>query len=79
MATDIGTASLGLFVRLILHSPMMAAPAFAALMGMDATLVLATLVISTAATPLTAPILLSAVGLELSLSSLDNALSLFCC
>src|SRR5262249_46532846 len=36
--------------------PMMAAPAFAALMGFDATLVLATLVVSTALTPLTAPL-----------------------
>jgi len=36
--------------------PMMAAPAFAALMGFDATLVLATLVVSTALTPVTAPL-----------------------
>ncbi len=35
-------------------SPMMAAPAFAALMGFDATLILLTLVASTALTPLTA-------------------------
>lgn len=35
--------------------PMMAAPAFAALMGFDATLVLVTLVAGTALTPLTAP------------------------
>jgi len=48
-----------LFLGLMLQgvaSPMMAAPAFAALMGLDATLVLMTLVASTAAVPLTAPL-----------------------
>jgi hypothetical protein len=48
-----------LFLALMLQAvapPMMAAPAFAALMGFDATLVLATLVVSTAVTPLTAPL-----------------------
>lgn len=37
-------------------SPMMAAPALAALMGLDATLVLATLITSTALIPLTPPL-----------------------
>jgi BASS family bile acid:Na+ symporter len=37
-------------------SPMMAAPAFAAVMGLDATLVLVTLVTSSALTPFTAPL-----------------------
>jgi BASS family bile acid:Na+ symporter len=48
----------GLFLGVMLQavaSPMMAAPAFAALMGLDATLVLSALVASTALTPLTAP------------------------
>ena len=48
-----------LFLALMLQavaSPMMAAPAFAALMGLDAMLVLVTLIASTALTPLTAPV-----------------------
>jgi Sodium Bile acid symporter family len=48
-----------LFLALMLQAvapPMMAAPAFAALMGFDATLVLASLVTSTAVTPATAPL-----------------------
>jgi hypothetical protein len=48
-----------LFLGLMLQavaSPMMAAPALAALMGLDATLVLITLVTSTALVPITAPI-----------------------
>ncbi len=48
-----------LFLALMLQattSPMMAAPALAALMGLDATLVLATLVTSTALIPFTAPL-----------------------
>jgi len=48
-----------LFLALMLQAvapPMMAAPAFAALMGFDATLVLASLVVSTALTPVTAPL-----------------------
>ncbi len=46
---------LGLMLQAV-APPMMAAPAFAALMGFDATLVVATLVASTALTPLTAPL-----------------------
>ncbi len=48
-----------LFLGLMLQgvaSPMMAAPALAALMGLDATLVLVTLVASTVLVPLTAPL-----------------------
>jgi hypothetical protein len=48
-----------LFLGLMLQgvaSPMMAAPAFAALMGLDATLILLTLIVSTASVPLTAPL-----------------------
>mgnify|MGYP001214236397 CR=1 FL=1 len=54
-----GTAP-ALFLGVTLHavaSPMVAAPAFAALMGLDATLVLFALVASTMAIPLTAPLL----------------------
>jgi Sodium Bile acid symporter family len=50
-------------------SPMMAAPSFAALMGLDATLVLATLIVASMLTPLTAPLFTSAViGRALTLS-----------
>jgi len=51
-----------LFLGLMLQavaSPMMAAPAFAALMGLDSTPVLVTLVASTALVPVTAPLFLS--------------------
>ncbi|WP_316189187.1 Na+-dependent transporter [Bradyrhizobium sp. SZCCHNS1054] len=51
-----------LFLALMLQamaSPMMASPALAALMGLDATLVLITLVTSTALVPLTAPLFAS--------------------
>ena len=52
-------ASPDIYLALILQavaSPMMAAPALAAVMGLDSTLVLVTLVIGTALVPLTAPI-----------------------
>ncbi len=52
-----------LFLALMLQavaSPMMASPALAALMGLDATLVLVTLVTGTAVVPLTAPLFASA-------------------
>ncbi len=50
-------------------SPMMAAPTFAALMGLDATLVLVTLVAGTALAPLTAPLFVHAfVGSGLTFS-----------
>lgn len=58
---------------LMLHaiaSPMMSAPAFAALMGLDATLALATLVLSSALLPVTATAFAAAAGLGLSLSPL---------
>jgi BASS family bile acid:Na+ symporter len=56
----------------------MAAPAFAALMGLDATLVLATLVASTALTPLTAPLFAYVmIGPVLTLSPLMLGLKLF--
>jgi BASS family bile acid:Na+ symporter len=61
-----------LFLALILQavaSPMMAAPAFAALMGLDSTLVLVTLITSTAVIPFSAPVITYAfVGDGLTLS-----------
>jgi BASS family bile acid:Na+ symporter len=69
-----------LFVALMLQavaSPMMAAPAFAALMGLDATLVLATLVASTALTPFTAPVFAyTFIGPALALSPFALGLKL---
>lgn len=71
----------GLFLGLMLQavaSPMMAAPAFAAVMGLDATLVLTTLVTSTAVTPFTAPFFAYAfIGPALTLSPLTLGLKLF--
>jgi len=59
-------------------SPMMAAPALAALMGLDATLVLVTLVASTALTPITAPLFtLAFAGPILTLSPLALGMKLF--
>jgi hypothetical protein len=59
-------------------SPMMAAPAFAALMDLDATLVLVTLVTSTALTPFTAPSFAYAfLGPALTLSPLALGIKLF--
>lgn len=49
-------------------SPMMAAPALAALMGLDATLVLATLILSSIAVPVTAPLISGLIGLDLTFS-----------
>jgi hypothetical protein len=70
-----------LFLGLMLQaaaSPMMAAPALAALMGLDATLVLVTLVTSTALVPITAPLFaLVFVGSTLSISPLMLAAKLF--
>jgi len=69
-----------LFLALMLQavaSPMMAAPAFAALMGLDAMLVLVTLVASTALTPLTAPLFAHVfIGPALTLSPLGLGLKL---
>jgi len=59
-------------------SPMMAAPAFAALMGLDATLVLVTLVASTALTPFTAPLFAYAfTGPALTISPVTLGIKLF--
>jgi BASS family bile acid:Na+ symporter len=70
-----------LFLALMMQAvapPMMAAPAFAALMGFDATLVLASLVTSTALTPITAPLFAYAfIGPALTLSPALLGLKLF--
>lgn len=70
-----------LFLALMLQaiaSPMMATPALAALMGLDATLALVTLISSTALIPLTAPVFaLVFVGSNLSMSPLVLAAKLF--
>jgi BASS family bile acid:Na+ symporter len=69
-----------LFLGLMLQavaSPMMASPALAALMGLDATLVLITLVTSTALIPFTAPLFTYLfVGSALTLSPLALGLKL---
>lgn len=70
-----------LFLALMLQavaSPMMASPALAAVMGLDATLVLVTLVTSTALIPVTAPLFAYAFfGATLTLSPLGLGLKLF--
>jgi hypothetical protein len=69
-----------LFLALMLQaiaSPIMAAPAFASLIGLDAALVLATLITSTALIPLTAPLFATLfLGPELSLAPLELGLKL---
>ena len=69
-----------LFLALILQavaSPMMAAPALAALMGLDSTLVLVTLITSTAVIPFSAPVITYAfIGDGLTLSPVALGLRL---
>jgi BASS family bile acid:Na+ symporter len=69
-----------LYLALMLQavaSPMMAAPALAAVMGLDSTLVLVTLVTSTALVPVTAPLFAYAFfGTALTLSPLGLGLKL---
>ncbi len=81
LALGVNEQSPDLFLGLMLQaiaSPMMAAPAFAALMGLDATLVLLTLITSTALIPLTAPLFaLAFIGSSLSISPLALAAKLF--
>lgn len=79
--TSIDEASPDLFLGLMLQgvaSPMMAAPAFAALMGLDATLVLVTLVTSTVLTPVSAAILMHLfAGQDTALAPIDLGIRLF--
>jgi hypothetical protein len=81
LALGLGARSPDLVLSLMLQavaSPMMAAPAFAALMGLDATLVLVTLIASTALTPLTAPLFAYVfIGPALTLSPLALGFKLF--
>jgi hypothetical protein len=81
LALGLDVSAPDLFLALMLQAvapPMMAAPAIAALMGLDATLVLATLVASSALTPLTAPLFAYAlIGPVLTLSPLMLGLKLF--
>ncbi len=73
MAVNIGGISPGLSAGIVLQSasaPMMAAPALAALLGLDATLVLIALVSSSPLVPLTAPFFAYlSLGDALSISS----------
>jgi hypothetical protein len=81
LLTRLDIRSPDLFLAIMLQaiaSPMMAAPAFAAVMGLDATLVLTTLVASTAIMPLTAPLFAYVfVGPALTLPPLALGLKLF--
>lgn len=80
-AGGLDKAAPDLFLGLMLQavaSPMMASPALAALMGLDATLVLITLVTTTALVPFSAPLFASLFfGGALSLSPLALGLKLF--
>jgi hypothetical protein len=81
LLTHFDRHSPALFLALMLQavtSPMMASPAFAAIIGFDATLVLSTLVAGTALTPLSAPLLAYLfVGPALALSPLALGVRLF--
>jgi BASS family bile acid:Na+ symporter len=81
LATGFDKQSPDLFLGIMLQavaSPMMASPAVAALMGLDATLVLITLVTSTALVPFSAPVFASMfLGGMLSLSPLALGMKLF--
>jgi hypothetical protein len=78
--TDLKFKSPDLYLALMLQtlaSPMMAAPAFAAVMGLDSTLVLVALVIGTGLVPITAPVFAYIfLGAALSLSPLTLGLKL---
>jgi BASS family bile acid:Na+ symporter len=80
VAIGLDVFSPDLFLSLMLQaiaSPMMASPALAAVMGLDSTLVLVTLVISTVLVPTTAPLFAYAfLGKALSLSPLALGLKL---
>jgi hypothetical protein len=80
LATGLDGRSPDLYLALMLQavaSPMMASPALAAVMGLDSTLVLVTLVTSTALIPITAPLFAYAFfGTALTLSPLGLGLKL---
>lgn len=80
LVAGIDRSAPGLFVGLMLQamaSPMMSAPAFAALMGLDATLVVVVMVAGTALTTVSAPLFAAVfVGAALPLSPLALGLRL---
>ena len=79
LATGVDTALPRLFLALMLQtatSPMMAAPAFAALLGLDAALVLAVLLVASIATPISAPFVVAVLELPLSLAPFDLGVKL---
>jgi hypothetical protein len=80
LASGVNARSSDLYLALMLQavaSPMMAAPALAAVMGLDSTLVLITLVTSTALVPITAPLFAYIFfGAALTLSPLGLGLKL---
>lgn len=81
LALGLAESSEALFLGLLLQavaSPIMSAPAIAALIGMESTLVLAALVVSTMLVPVTAPLFTSIfAGPALSISPLVLASKLF--
>ncbi len=81
LAIGLDSRSPDLFLALMLQavtSPMMAAPTLAALMGLDATLVLIALIATTAAVPITAPLILEFfVGPVLAVSATALGIKLF--
>lgn len=81
LAVGVNKSAPELFLGIMLQtvaSPMMAAPALASLMGLDATLVLITLVTCTALVPFTAPVFAYAFfGAELTLSPFALGVKLF--
>jgi hypothetical protein len=81
LATGFDARSPDLFLPMMLQvvsSPMVAAPAFAALMGLDSTLILVTLVTGTMVIPFTAPLFAyEFFGNALTLSPLALGLKLF--
>jgi BASS family bile acid:Na+ symporter len=72
IALDVETRATGLFIAMVLQAaapPVISAPTLAALMGLDAALSLAALIVCTALTPLTAPVFAALfVGPGLSIS-----------
>lgn len=81
IALGLDAALPGLHVALILQAvapPVISAPTLAALMGLDAALSLATLIVCTAATPLIAPLFAAAfAGAALAISPAELGLKLF--
>jgi hypothetical protein len=81
IALGLPAASEALFLALVLQAvapPIIGGPALAALMGLDAALSLATLIVATASTPLTVPVLAALfAGPALEISPLWLGLKLF--